>query len=140
MIAIPWLKIGGVALIALAVWQYGNGRYDAGEDAEREKWEKVVRQRESEIAQLRLTYARREADASNTYAAKLESIEPIIIRSTDTVTRYAQTPAGSALCLPAERVFDIDATAAALGLRDPGADASADGQGEVRTNADRAER
>ena len=49
-------------------------------------------------------FAQQLATAAQTYAATLAVRQPIIIHSRDTVTRYAQTPDGRALCLPADRV------------------------------------
>lgn len=46
--------------------------------------------------------------AAETYADRLASRAPIILRSTDTVRTYAQTDAGRAVCLSADRVRGID--------------------------------
>lgn len=138
--ALPWLKIGGAALIAFAIWQYGNGRYADGRETERAKWEALAQDNAATIADLRVANAQREASAANAYAARLESMDPIIIRSTDTVTRYAQTPAGAAQCLAADRVLDIDATAAALGLGPAEAIGAGVVESTVQPDADNAER
>jgi hypothetical protein len=48
------------------------------------------------------------SEARASYARGLAEQQPIIIRSKDMVTRYAQTPDGRALCLAADRVRGID--------------------------------
>lgn len=61
--------------------------------------------------------------ATEAYAARVAALRPIVARSTETVIRYAETNAGRAPCLAAERVHGIEQTAAALGLHaapDPG--------------------
>lgn len=114
------LGAGAVALALLACWMliraYGSARYDAGAAAERARWESARATAERAVADARVAAERRVTEAQAAYADRITSIEPIIVRSTDTVTRYAQTPAGSAPCLDAERVRGIDADAAALGL------------------------
>ncbi|MDK8186737.1 MULTISPECIES: hypothetical protein [Sphingomonas] len=59
-------------------------------------------------------FARQQATAAQTYAAALAARQPLIIHSKDTVTRYAQTDAGRAVCRDADRVRDIDALDADL--------------------------
>ncbi len=56
--------------------------------------------------------------ASDTYADRVASRAPIIIKSTDTVREYAKTDAGRVLCRAADRVRAIDALDADL-ARDP---------------------
>ncbi|WP_156680080.1 hypothetical protein [Sphingomonas profundi] len=52
--------------------------------------------------------ARRGEAAASTYAARTAALQPIILRSKDTVTTYAQTPAGRTPCLAADRVHGLD--------------------------------
>lgn len=59
-------------------------------------------------------FSRQQATAAQTYAADLAARRPLIIHSKDTVTRYAQTDAGRAVCRDADRVRDIDALDADL--------------------------
>jgi hypothetical protein len=47
--------------------------------------------------------------AVSTYADRTAALQPLVVRSTDTVTRYAETPAGRASCLAADRVSGLDA-------------------------------
>lgn len=110
---------GALALALALAWMHGNARYDAGELAERANWKDVVAAKEREIADLRVGNEQRVAQAVVSYADKITAMKPIIVRSTDTVTRYAQTVAGAAQCLSSDRVLGIDADAAALGLRPP---------------------
>lgn len=71
-------------------------------------------------------FARQQASAAQAYAAALAARQPLIIHSKDTVTRYAQTPDGRTLCLPADRVRDIQADRDAL-FADPAGAAKAGG-------------
>ena len=57
----------------------------------------------------------RVARAADAYATRTAALQPLIVRSTDTVRTYAETPAGRARCLDADRVRGIDALDAALG-------------------------
>jgi len=64
-------------------------------------------------------FAIQQTTALTTFADRLANREPIILRSTDTARTYAQTPAGRAACLPADRVLGIDALDAELFAGDP---------------------
>jgi hypothetical protein len=64
-------------------------------------------------------FAVQQTTALATFADRLANREPIILRSTDTVRTYAQTAAGRAACLPADRVRGIDALDAELFAGDP---------------------
>jgi len=64
--------------------------------------------RRTEAAEQQAAWANDQANAAANYADRLAKREPIIIRSHDTVTQYAQTPAGRAPCLAGERVHGID--------------------------------
>ncbi|KQO50662.1 hypothetical protein [Sphingomonas sp. Leaf257] len=81
---------------------------------ERAAWSAAI----ADAAKARLAdearFARQQATAAQTYAASLASRQPLIIHSKDTVTRYAQTDAGRALCRAPDRVRDIDALDALL--------------------------
>ena len=48
------------------------------------------------------------ATAADGYAQRTAALQPIILHSKDTVTTYAQTPAGRVSCLGADRVHGID--------------------------------
>jgi hypothetical protein len=58
-------------------------------------------------------------DAVERQAARTAAREPIIVHSTNTVREYAQTDAGRALCLGADRVRGLDTYLAALTGADP---------------------
>ncbi|MBY8826132.1 hypothetical protein [Sphingomonas colocasiae] len=113
-----WAKLaagaGILALAAFAIWMFGNARHDAGRLAEAAKWQAEVRVRDQRIADLRVENERRETASAVRYAERLAAIDPIILRSTERVIQYAQTPAGRAACLAADRVRGIEADAAAL--------------------------
>ena len=110
---------GALALAVALAWMHGNARYDAGELAERAVWLEGSVKAERELAAREVSAERRAANAAASFADRLASIEPIVLRSSDTVTRYAQTPAGAAACLGADRVRGIEADAAALGFPAP---------------------
>lgn len=124
---------GALALAVALAWLHGNARFNAGELAERAVWLTDSVAAERVMAAREVAAERRAAVASEAFADRLASFEPIVLRSHDTVTRYAQTPAGAAACLAAERVRGIEADAAALGLAaaDP-----ASGGDAVRANPD----
>lgn len=63
---------------------------------------------ERDLAQKEAAGATRMAQAADAYAVRTASVQPLIVRSTDTVTRYAETPAGRAVCAAPDRVHGID--------------------------------
>jgi len=105
-----------LALAGLCIWLFGNARFAAGELAERVAWQKVLTQKERENADLRIEVQRVVARAALDFANRLSAIEPIVVRSTDTVTRFASTPPGGGACLASDRVRGIEADAALLGF------------------------
>lgn len=110
---------GALALAVALAWMHGNARYDAGELAERADWLEGSVKAERELAAREVSAERRAADAAASFADRLAQIEPVVLRSSDTVTRYAQTPAGAVACLGADRVRGIEADASALGFVAP---------------------
>jgi hypothetical protein len=79
-------------------------------------------------------FAVQQTTALTTFADRLANREPIILRSTDTVRTYAQTAAGRAACLPADRVRGIDALDAELFAGDPAS--ASRGEEALHGNAD----
>ncbi len=79
-------------------------------------------------------FALQQTTALTTFADRLANREPIILRSTDTVRTYAQTAAGRAACLPADRVRGIDALDAELFASDP--PSASRGEEALHGNAD----
>lgn len=69
---------------------------------------------ERDAAKTEASFAKQRADAAETYAQSAQAREPLIVRSTNTVREYAQTDAGRAQCLGADRVHGIDEFSAAL--------------------------
>ena len=69
--------------------------------------------------------------AAESYVARTAALAPLIVRSTNTVREYAQTPAGRVPCLDAERVRGLDEFD--LSLFTP--TASGSGAGAVRADA-----
>ncbi len=102
--------------------------------SERAAWTAEIAKAEELRAAAEKRFATQQATALTTFADRLANREPIILRSTDTVRTYAQTDAGRAACLPADRVRGIDALDAELFVGDP-ANPSRGGEG-VSSNAD----
>jgi hypothetical protein len=104
--------------------------------AERAAWTAEIAKAEQLRTDAEKRFATQQSAALTTYADRLANREPIVLRSTDTVRTYAQTDAGRAACLPANRVLGIDALDAELFARNP---ASAGGGDKVLPpNADAA--
>lgn len=82
--------------------------------AERTAWSAEIDRAEKQRAIDEARWASASASAAQIYADRLAAREPIILRSTDTVRTYAQTDAGRARCLGADRVRGIDALDTAL--------------------------
>lgn len=112
-----WKLLAGAVVIALAglfLWRFGAAKYEAGELAERVKWKDVTIAHQKEIGRLELANANNKVAAVETYADRLAGIQPIVLRSKETVTRYAETPAGRVMCLAPERLLGIEQDRAAL--------------------------
>ncbi len=88
--------------------------------AERAAWSAEIAKAEQLRSDAEKRFAVQQTTALTTFAYRLANREPIILRSTDTVRTYAQTAAGRAACLPADRVRGIDALDAELFAGDPG--------------------
>ncbi|RMB51740.1 hypothetical protein C8J44_2759 [Sphingomonas sp. PP-CE-3A-406] len=86
---------------------------------ERAAWTAEIAKAEQLRLDAEKRFASQQAAALTTYADRLAAREPIILRSTETVRTYAQTDAGRAACLPADRVRGIDALDAELFAGDP---------------------
>ena len=100
-------------------------------------YQRGFHKRDAEIATAQAAAAKQEAEnaekarkAADDYATKVAAMQPIVIRSIDKVKEYAQTPAGRAECLSAERVSSILQDRAAL------AAASAGSGGPVQAGSD----
>jgi len=87
--------------------------------AERAAWSAEIAKAEQLRSDAEKRFAVQQTTALTTFAGRLANREPIILRSTDTVRTYAQTAAGRAGCLPADRVRGIDALDAELFASDP---------------------
>ncbi len=88
---------------------------------ERSAWSAEVDRADRARAEQERGFALRQAAAASTFAAQIAAREPIIVHSTNTVREYAQTDAGRARCLGADRVRGLDAYLAALNGADPAA-------------------
>lgn len=82
-------------------------------------------------AAAELANANRLIAAGDAYAVRLASLDPIILKSTNTVREYAKTDAGRVECRGADRVRAIDALDAEL-ADDP--QPSVGGVGRLRTD------
>ena len=124
---LPWGKIGALALAVFAVWFYGNSRYADGRDTERAKWTEAQGKADKEILRLNIALAKAPFAALEAYTEKISALEPIVLHDRTTVREFAATAQGATMCLPADRVFDIEATAAARGLEYTSAPESGNG-------------
>jgi hypothetical protein len=88
---------------------------------ERAAWTAEIANAEQLRTDAEKRFAAQQGAALATYADRLAAREPIILRSADTVRTYAQTDAGRAACLPADRVLGIDALDAEPFAGDPAA-------------------
>ncbi len=102
--------------------------------SERAAWTAEIAKAEQLRAAAENRFAAQQATALTTFADGLANREPIILRSTDTVRTYAQTDAGRAACLPADRVLGIDALDAELFASNPAS--TSGGDEAVSSNAD----
>ena len=111
-----------VLLVGLWIWRLDTLRADYRQTLtnERAAWSSAIADADKTRLADRARFAQQQASAAQTYAATLAARQPLIIHSKDTVTRYAQTDAGRALCRAPDRVRDIDALDALL-ARDPAA-------------------
>ena len=106
-------------------------------------YQRGLHRRDAEIAAMQAAAAKQEAQnaekvaqAANDYAAKVSAMQPIILRSTDKVTTYAQTPAGRAECLDASRVSTILEDRAALAAASTGSNGSLPARTDPATQPD----
>ncbi len=83
-------------------------------------------------AAAELANANRLIAASDAYAVRLASLDPVILKSTNTVREYAKTDAGRAVCRGADRVRALDALDADLA---DDAKPAGGGAGPVRADA-----
>ncbi|MEG3165528.1 hypothetical protein U1701_13080 [Sphingomonas sp. PB2P19] len=101
--------------------------------SERSAWTTEIAKADALRVETEKRFATQQSTALTTFADRLANREPIILRSTDTVRTYAQTNAGRAACLPADRVRGIDALDAELFADDP--DRAGGGDQAVHGNA-----
>lgn len=113
-----------IPILLLAVWGWRVDQLRAVHllDLTKERGDRraEVAEAKRDAASAEAAHADRIATATERYAAAMADRQPIILHSKDTVTRYAQTDAGRALCRAPDRVRDIDALDALL-AHDPAA-------------------
>lgn len=118
-----WLKIGGliggVALLGFVAFLLINGlkasSYKAGQGAERSLWEgKVAEAAQARLAGYQEAIAHQRVAEATYHETVRDRLVPITKTIVERATAYAQTPAGAAMCLDAERVHLLDQTRSAL--------------------------
>jgi hypothetical protein len=117
---VKWFGIGSLITITLLTAALGITRNTLANVRQANKLAEQARI--AEAVKREMAWAQAAATATEQHAEAVRNLQPIIIRSNNEVTRYAQTPNGRALCLAADRVrgidgFDTDiAAATATGL------------------------
>lgn len=113
-----WFRIvagaGALALAAFLIWIYGNARENTGELSERVKWQTASAVSARRIADLELQLATRVNEAQSAHIERTIRMEPVIVRSTNTIREIRNDPALAVRCIDPERVRGIEADAAAL--------------------------
>lgn len=74
-----------------------------------ENKDKIIEAMKLAAAQQEAANTQRVAEAAQAYADRSAALQPIILRSKETVREYAKTDAGRTGCLDAGRVRDIEA-------------------------------
>lgn len=97
-----------LSLLGFVVWLFGNARFNAGELAERDRWKDAAITHERDVRSIERGWMNRLIDAQATHTERIETIRPVVLTNKETVTRYAETPAGRALCLAPDRVPGIE--------------------------------
>ena len=135
-----WRLLAGVGLLALAgflLTRYGAARYDSGRLAERVAWQEATAKADARQAAHMLADERRVTGAVAAYAARMDALEPIVLHNREVVREYAQTDAGRAMCLGADRVRSIEESAARLGLETASPASKGDGPMLAYIDSDR---
>jgi hypothetical protein len=114
-----WWKLGGVAVMLLAAYflvtMYGGARYKQGQADSDSAWSAKVIQAEKEKLAAYQAGIASVGVAENTYHETVrEKLIPITKTIVERAVEYAQTPEGSSICLPIERVRSLDETRSAL--------------------------
>lgn len=97
--ALPWAAIAALTIALLVT----RGQLD------HVRMQAKLETKDAQLASAQhdLADANRTSAAVQSYADRERALQPIVVRSTDTVTRYAETPAGRASCLPADRLDGV---------------------------------
>ncbi|MEG3089487.1 hypothetical protein [Sphingomonas sp. PB4P5] len=99
--------VGLVVVLLFMREQLADARADLRIERAARATDKAIGERD--VAKAEAGFKGQLAIAADNYAGRLADREPIILRSTDTVRTYAETPAGRVLCLAPDRVSGIDA-------------------------------
>ena len=128
-----WWALPIVALaIALVITRETLANRTATLRAERASWTAERDRADEAKLETERRYAVNLAQAVTNHADRAAVMQPIIVRSTNTVREYAQTDAGRVLCRGADRVRAIDALDAELAA---GAGSAGGSAGAVRRDA-----
>lgn len=103
---VKWFGIGSLIAIALLTAALGITRNTLHNVRQANKLAEQTRI--AVAAKREVAWQAKLSDERGRYAADMANRQPIILHSKDTVTRYAQTPAGKSACLDANRVRGID--------------------------------
>lgn len=106
----PWLKIAfkAIPFIAIAILAVALFTTRATLHEVRLTDKVLAAQQTAASALQEANNAKAQQAASESYAEKLQNVQPIILHSKETVREFAQTPAGAAPCLDAGRVSGIE--------------------------------
>lgn len=106
--------ISALMLAAFLIWVYGNSRENAGELQERIKWQSATAAQTRKIADLELQLSKQVIEAQASHIERTIRMEPVIVRSTNTIREIRTNPVFAVQCLDPERVRRIEEDAAAL--------------------------
>ncbi|MBB3691442.1 hypothetical protein [Sphingomonas sp. BK580] len=99
----PALPIVGLAIAVLVMRaQLADARHHLA--LERSQATAAAERARRELAELETANAQREAKGNANFADRLAAQRPVIVRSTNTVRKYAQTDAGRTRCLAPDGV------------------------------------
>lgn len=114
-----WWKLGGVAVALVAAYflvtMYGGARYKQGKADEASAWtQKIVEAERGKLA----SYQAGVASVMGADKQYIETVREKIIPVTKTIiersTDYAATADGASICLPADRVRELEAFSSGL--------------------------
>ena len=114
-----WWKLGGAAVILAAAFllvrMYGSGQYKRGKADERIVWSERILVAERRAAKQYQAGVQAVLNADKQYIETIrEKVVPITKTIIERSTEYAQTPEGASICLPADRVHELESFTSGL--------------------------